>query len=154
MREGEAALMMTLLERKRVEEKSAMMRSYRPFIVLLTVRILWSGWGMMVRNSGNAGGAVKFLPPNMPRALSAMSLRFKRMILRLQDGDSRDLSQKIFRFVQSLNGVSDSKEAFIRVCRRVSGNATERSCRESTAEARSTWRGKFAPIFVCYTRLK
>ena len=76
--------MMTLLERKRVEEKSATsqsMRSYPPSIVSLTVRILWSGWGMMVRNSGNAGGAVKFLPPNMPRALSAMSLRFERTIL-------------------------------------------------------------------------
>ena len=85
-REGEAALMMTLLKRKRVVEKSAMsqsMRSYHPSIVSLTARILWSGWGTMVRKSGNAGGVVKFLPPNMPRALSAMSLRFERIILQL-----------------------------------------------------------------------
>ncbi len=76
--------MMTLLKRKRVDEKSAtsqLMRSYCPSIVSLTARILWFGWGTMVRKSGNAGGAVKFLPPNMSRALSAMSLRFKRMIL-------------------------------------------------------------------------
>lgn len=35
----------------------------------------------MVRTVENAGGAVIFFPPNMPRVLSAMSLRFGRMIL-------------------------------------------------------------------------
>ena len=59
-------------EERADEEKSATsqsMRSYRPSGVFL------------VRIAGNAGGAVNFFPPNMPCALSAVSLRFGRMIL-------------------------------------------------------------------------
>ena len=93
-------MMTLLLKRKRADEKSATIqsrRSYRPFIVSLTARILWFGWGMMVRKSGNAGGVVKFLPPNMHRALSAMSLRFERMILQFA---SRRFRRSITKDIQ------------------------------------------------------
>ena len=61
----------------------------------------------MVRKSGNAGGVVKFLPPNMPRALSAMSLRFERMILQFA---SRRFRRSITKDRHLLPNLGISKE--------------------------------------------